>query len=127
MAHTVTAVVSRFMDLPQWYSVKVGGESVGPVALRDVRAAAQDLVGDPDTVIEVEFPAPYGELLDQVRTSAAEAERATAAAQAAKLRLIDAVIAEGESDATAGVVLGVSRQRVQQLLAARAARGQPRP
>ncbi|MGC5027944.1 hypothetical protein [Tsukamurella columbiensis] len=125
MASSVTAVVSRFMDLPRFYVVTVGAESVGPIRLREVRAAAADLVDDPDADIEVVFPPPLDDLVSESRATALVAEQAVAAAQDAKLRVIDEVTGDGESEATAGVVLGVTRQRVQQLLATRAARQEP--
>lgn len=114
MANPLTAVVARVPDLPQWYSVTVDARTAGPVRLRDVRVAAHELAGG--AALEFVFPAPLDAMLAEAKEAAEQSERAAAAATEAKLRVIDAVLADGESETAAGAVLDLTRQRVQQLL-----------
>lgn len=65
------------------------------------------------------YPGLPGKLAAKARGARAKAEQATAAAQAAVAEAVDALAAQGLPSTAIGPLVGVSPQRVQQLLAHR--------
>jgi predicted phage-related endonuclease len=119
--HTATAAREG-----RWWVVTVEGVGVTQArTLRDAPAAARGLVSamldveESDVDVEV-TPSLAGDLAAQVRNArkrVADAERERAAAAAASRDAARALIGQGLSGADAATILGVSPQRVSQLIA----------
>lgn len=74
---------------------------------------------DEINVGKIVYPGPAGKLAAKARSARAKAEDATAAAQTAVADAVQALAERGLPSTTIGPLVGVSPQRVQQLLAHR--------
>lgn len=96
--------------------------------LTETRATAAEALSvflerdvDPDEIKvgKIVYPGPAGKLAAKARSARAKAEEATAAAQAAVAEAVQALAEQGLPSTVIGPLVGVSPQRVQQLLARR--------